>query len=396
MMPPPRNPIDAVTHPDPYPYYANLVANRPIYRDETAGFWVASSAATVTAILTSDLGRVRPPMEPVPTMLLDSPAADVFRHLVRMNDGQKHDSMKGAVSRALRTVGADQIVEQSNIWARLLADEMKPEAHPGCLTDFTFHLPAYVVASLLGIPQEKLRQTALWMSDFVGCLAPTSSPEQLEQGKRAASHLLDMLHSMLGTQTTRLTSHLLNVLVYEAGLAECTDKDVVVANGIGFLSQTYEATAGLIGNTLLTLARQQDVYALVLANPDLLRPVIQEVLRYDPSVQNTRRYLAGSGTVAGEQMQEGDVVLVVLAAANRDPAANADPTRFDMFRQSRRLFTFGTGVHECPGEDVAAIIARAGVEQLLLSGVNVLHLTEKVKYRSSGNVRVPLFEGAEL
>ena len=99
MTPPPQNPIVAVTHPDPYPYYADLVASRPIYRDETAGLWIASSAAVVTAVLTSDLCRVRPPTEQVPSTLLGSSAADVFRHLVRMNDGQKHAPMKRAVDR---------------------------------------------------------------------------------------------------------------------------------------------------------------------------------------------------------------------------------------------------------------------------------------------------------
>src|SRR5712692_8300220 len=96
----PQNPIVAVTSSDPYPYpyYADLVASSPIYRDETAGIWVASSAAAVTDVLTNDLCRVRPPTEPVPRVLLSSSAADIFRHLVRMNDGQRHDPLKRAVS----------------------------------------------------------------------------------------------------------------------------------------------------------------------------------------------------------------------------------------------------------------------------------------------------------
>ena len=60
-LPPPRDPVAAVTHPDPYPYYAELVAQRPLYRDESLGLWVASSAQAVTAVLTSDICRVRPP-----------------------------------------------------------------------------------------------------------------------------------------------------------------------------------------------------------------------------------------------------------------------------------------------------------------------------------------------
>lgn len=396
MTLPPQNPIVAVTHPDPYPYYADLVARKPIYRDEAAGLWIASSAAAVTAVLTSDLCRVRPPTEPVPSALLGSSAADVFRHLVRMNDGQKHGSMKRAVSATLQTINIDQIAEQSRKWARFLADEIKPGVHPGRLTDFAFQLPVYVVASLLGIPSEQLQQMSVWMSDFVRCLAPASSPEQTEQGKEAASHLLDLLHTVLDERKVEHTNGLMDVLMSNASLAGCPDRDAVIANGIGLLSQTYEATAVLIGNTLLALARHRDVHEQVMADPDLLPLVIQEVLRYDPPIQNTRRYLSGNGAVAGEMMKHGDVVLVVLAAANRDPVANSEPERFDIFREARRLFTFGIGVHSCPGEVIAAIIARAGVEQLILSRVNLPHLSATVRYRPSVNARIPLFAGEEL
>lgn len=285
MLQPPRNPVEAVIHPDPYPYYAGLVTSRPIYWDETVGCWIASGAATVAAVLTNELCRVRPPGEQVPTALLGSPAADIFRYLVRMNDGQIHSRIKGAVSSTLQAIDADQIAEESNTWSRLLADEMEPEADPDHLADFAFHLPVYVVASLLGIPREQLRQTALWMSDFVRCLAPQSLPEQIEQGKEAAGHLLELLRSVSSMQAAEPAPNGIRSLLREVGQAGYTDGDVAVANGIGLLAQTYEATAGLIGNTLLALARHPDIYEQVQAHPDRLYLVIQEVLRYDPPIQ---------------------------------------------------------------------------------------------------------------
>lgn len=395
MIPPPEHPIAAVTHPDPYPYYADLVASKPLYRDATVGMWIASSAGAVTAVLTSELCRVRPLAEQVPKTLLGSPAADIFGHLVRMNDGQKHDLMKVAVSGALRTIDADQVAAESDTAARLLADELEPQTHPSRLTEFTFQLPVYVVAALLGISQEQLPQTALWTSEFVRCLAPTSTPEQIAQGKRAAGNLWDLFHATLSAPENGRAPGLLSILAREAKQAGCDNTEDVIANGIGFLSQTYEATAGLIGNVLLALARHQDVYTHVLAEPDNLRLVIQEVLRYDPPVQNTRRYLSASGVVAGEEMREGDSVVVVLAAASRDPEANPHPERFDIFRESRRIFTFGASIHMCPGEDLASMIARAGVARLLLIGANLPELTRTISYRPSGNVRVPIFEGGE-
>src|SRR5260370_11177793 len=102
----PADPIAAVTHPDPYPYYRALVARAPLYRDETLSLWVAASAHAVTAALTSPLGRVRAAAEPVPAALVASPAADVFARLARMTDGPGHATMKRAVSPTLASVAA--------------------------------------------------------------------------------------------------------------------------------------------------------------------------------------------------------------------------------------------------------------------------------------------------
>ena len=94
----PADPIAAVTHRDPYPYYADLVAARPIHRDDSLGLWVVCSAAAVTAVLDSPACLVRPPAEPVPRVLLGSPGGSIFGRLVRMNEGASHSTMKPAVS----------------------------------------------------------------------------------------------------------------------------------------------------------------------------------------------------------------------------------------------------------------------------------------------------------
>jgi cytochrome P450 len=379
----PQDPIAAVTHPDPYAYYASLVARKPLYYDEDLRLWVASSAAAVTAALTTDICRVRPVNEPVPKSLLGSPAAEIFRHLVRMIDGERHCPFKQAVSAALASIDAAQAAQQSVKWARYLLEELGAER----LSRFAFHLPVYVVGSLLGVPAELLNQTALWTDDFARCVAPASSHDQIERGKMAASCLLEMFRDLPGRE-----ERLLGAIAREAKRAGREETDAIVANGIGFLSQSYEATAGLIGNTLLALASQPEIRDQIAADPDLLPSAIQEVLRYDSPVQNTRRFLVEDGIVAGVEMKAGDAILVILAAANRDPSANPNPERFDVFRKDRRVFTFGVGAHACPGEALTTTIAKAGVERLIASGVDLGRLAETMAYRASANTRIPIFE----
>jgi cytochrome P450 len=379
----PQDPITAVTHPDPYAYYADLVAHRPLYYDDELRLWVASSAVAVATVLTNHLCKVRPANEPVPKSLLESPAAEIFRHLVRMNDGERHCPFKQAVSAALASIDAARAAQESDKWARVLLEDGGSKR----LSRFTFHLSVYVVGSLLGVPEGRLRQIALWMNDFARCVAPSSSPEQIERGKAAAGQLLETFRALLSRE-----DGLLSALAREAKRVGRDETDAIVANGIGFLSQAYEATAGLIGNTLLALASRPEIRDRVEADPGLLQPVIQEVLRYDSPVQNTRRFLAEEGIVAGEEMKAGDAILVILAAANRDPSANPDPDRFDIFREERRIFTFGVGAHACPGEALATMIAKAGVERLIASGVALGRLAETITYRASANARIPIFE----
>jgi cytochrome P450 len=366
------DPIAAVTDPDPYPYYAELVARRPIHRDEALGLWVAAGAEAVTAVLTSERCRVRPPAEPVPRALAGSPAGDIFGQLVRMNDGEVHTRLRPGVAARVASIDPARAAEQAATWAQHLAGDLDPATHVERLPDFAFRLPVYTVASLLGLAPTALAEIALWVGDFVGCLAPGATPEQLERGQRAAAHLGETVRSRLGRERV----------------------DAVVANTVGYLSQASEATAGLIGNTLVALARQREARERLRADRGLLPAVVREVVRHDPPVQNTRRFLASDGVVAGQTMKAGDAVLVVLAAANRDPSANPRPEHFDPLRRERRAFTFGVGAHACPGEALATTIAQAGVARLLAGGIEPERLAARVTYRPSVNTRIPLFAPA--
>lgn len=100
----PTNPVEAVRHPDPYPYYARLTAERPFGWDERLQAWVAADAASVTAALSAAELRVRPPGEPVPTGLLGTAAGAVFGDLVRMTDGPDQQRLQagGAWTRSAR------------------------------------------------------------------------------------------------------------------------------------------------------------------------------------------------------------------------------------------------------------------------------------------------------
>ncbi|HTE41963.1 MAG TPA: cytochrome P450 [Steroidobacteraceae bacterium] len=385
----PKNVIAAPTAANPYPYYAQLIERTPFYRDASLGFWVASSAAAVSAVLASDICRVRPVSEPVPVALIGSPAAEIFRQLIRMNDGAGHCPFNRAVAATLGSIDATRIAERSAYWAALLVRTLAPNSEPAQLNRYTFELSTHVMGDLLGLPHQALSQISDWIGDFVRCVF-SGTAEQVEQGKLAAGQLLDLFKEVLISEHESGSNGLLFALQREGLRVGRADTGIVLANAIGFLSQAFEATAGLIGNSLVALSRNRAVRNEVTADRTLLPGLVAEVLRHDPPSHNTRRFVAANGFVFDQAVNSGDTILVVLAAANRDPAANTEPDLFDLKRINRKVFTFGSGIHACPGDTFGMTIAMAGIAALLDSGLQIEHL-RSFSYRASANTRIPIF-----
>jgi cytochrome P450 len=385
----PESLLTAAAHPDPYPYYAALLAYRPVYHEHRLGLWVALGAKEVAEILESEAVRARPPAEPVPAAIKDAPAGEIFKDLVRMNDGHRHAQAKAAVGASLRAFDPAQTAAIARRDATTLARTLAVQHRQG-LDLFNFALPVRVVAQLIGLPEDMAGQCAALVGDFVRCLSPLSTPDEIARSNRAAASLLQVLrdewrrsgHGGLAAQAERLR---------DLGL---DTRDAVLANLVGFMSQTYEATAGLIGNTLLALASQPQLRRRAAGDDALLQRVIEEVARHDPSVHNTRRFVAEDCVIAEQALKQGDQILVVLAAANRDPAHCERPHVFDPDRANRSNFTFGAGRHACAGQAIATAIAAAGIQALMAHGLDIPALAGPVEYRRSVNSRIPLFGGA--
>jgi cytochrome P450 len=377
---PPADAIAAVTHPNPYPWYATLRSGAPLVFDERLRLWVASRAEVVRELLDCPALRVRPAAEPVPRAIAGTPAGEVFGHLVRMNDGQPHAGRRPPLVRAL--AGLDLQAAH----AAALKVALGLPAAP--LSEACFASPVCAVAQLLGFADEELPRVADWMRDFVACLSALSTGAELRSASEAAAALMTHFEQLVAARPAASASLLAAV---QAELPADASR-ATLANLVGLLSQTCEATAGLLGNSLVALAREPGLRRRIGERTDLLPALVQEVARHDPSVHNTRRFVTGPTTVAGATLAAGDAVLVVLGAANRDPSLNPAPATFEPMRAERRMLGFGHGGHACPGETLACTLAAAGVQALLAGGLDTDALLERGwHYRPSVNARIPVF-----
>jgi len=267
--------------------------------------------------------------------------------MVRFTDGAGHAALKDALLAAFASLDWEGVRTISDACARTLARGARSGEW---LSDLAFHMPVYVTARLLGLPVDEVTfdATTAFVREFK--LSPSLQPSLANAGDNAP---------------------LLASLSREAR-ARGIDEAAVVKNAVGLLFQSYDATAALIGNALRACATQR-VTAVDAA-------FVTEVARHDSPVANTRRY------------GEDRTILVVLAAANRDPEVNAEPERFDPSRAAPRSYTFGTGSHACPAAQMAVTIATAAVTELLRAGLDPRELV-LTGYRGSPNIRNPILAG---
>lgn len=221
------------------PYAAALAAEPqmhyralpPLSWDSAWQCWVAATPQWMReALLNADLG-VRPADEPVPTALLDTPMAPLFAALARMRDGEDHRTLKAALQRALASCDDTLIQKTAAQCAARLAPKA-PEAT--AITRFNYGLPLCTLGALLGVPEAQWQHLIDDSLDFVRCIAPGGTPQQLTRGITAAQRLCARLATGNGV--------LRQALVREIG-----DARLVSANAPGLLFQACEATAGWIG-----------------------------------------------------------------------------------------------------------------------------------------------------
>lgn len=376
-------PLEAATHDDPYGYYSHLRQQKELFFDADLGLWIASGATAVEAILGNPDCRVRPLHEPIPPAIAQGAAGLVFGRLMRKNEGARHRCPRMAFEPALASIEMEGVAD---IVSRLVATLDKSLE---TTDELMFTLPVCVIASLIGLPSSRMQDVAKLTRDFVACLSPLSDETQLDKAHSGAIQLGQVFSALLNDPES--DSALLTRIRSESKAAEWEDPEALIANLIGLMSQTCEATAGLIGNTLVALHRNPDLIEDGQPTPMLVAELVAEVARYDSPVQNTRRFVAKRCTIGDSVLEAGDTVLVLLASANRDPCLNPDPDSFLLKRSKRRTFSFGSGRHECPGQQLALAIASEAILLWLQRQSFPSARSYRWRYLPSLNGRIPKF-----
>ncbi|HEX8807279.1 MAG TPA: hypothetical protein VF741_10025, partial [Candidatus Aquilonibacter sp.] len=317
-----------------------LAVEHPFFYDDEMRCWVACSVKAVDAVLGNDGFHVRPQAEPVPSIMQRTPLGELFSRMVRMTDGAAH---------APRRRDAEALVSAMNVGA--IASAI-PDLDGDPLGKLMFTFPSRAIATLLGIAAPHVPG----IEEFAYALARAISPGATAEDVPRASSAVAALDKIFADRFPDVQERL---------------------GAIGLLFQTYDGTAGLIGNTLYQLAvAQPEITRRIVADAKTLTGFIAEVARLDPPVHNTRRFAAQDIGVEDAIVRNGESVLVVLAAANYDTEA------------AGRTFTFGEGTHACIAARLAVTIASVAVHALVETRLDLATINRNGFYPAP-NVRVP-------
>jgi cytochrome P450 len=346
-------------HEDPYPTYRRLRDEAPLYRNERLGFWALSRHEDVlagfknTAHLSNADGVSL-------DRAVEGAAADRASFLAM--DPPRHDELRGLVARGFTPKRVADLEPHIRDIATAHIDRFIERGACDFIREFAGPLPMDVVSELLGVPAEDrdrlraLAETLLHREDGVAGIPPAAA----DAARSITAYFRDLVVPRRRQPGSDLASAL---LAAELDGARLSERDVIAFLFLMIIAGN-ETTTKLLGNALYWLWRNPAARAAMRADPALVAGWVEETLRYDSSTQMLARTVRGGVTFHGRTLSDGDRVLLLVGAANRDERAFPDPDRFDVRRDASAHLAFGRGTHFCMGAALARLEARVALEEV--------------------------------
>jgi cytochrome P450 len=357
------NPYAYEIHEDPYPTYARLREEAPLYHNEDMGFWALSRHADVIEGF-RDLDRLSNSHGVSLDPAASGPHAHKTMSFLAM-DPPMHGRMRGLVSRGFTPRRVAELEPRIREIARQYIAELRDAEQFDFIGDFAGRLPMDVISELMGVPvadrQELRRLSDLLVHREEG--VNDVPPEGMAAALELVVYYADMLAQRKAKPTDDLTSAL---LAAEIDGDRLTDDEIT---GFLFLMVVAgnETTTKLLGNAWYWAWRNPEQQAKPFADPSRIPMWVEETLRYDTSSQMLARIATTDIELYGRVIPAGDRVVLLAGSANRDPRVFADPDRYDLDRAEPlpQLASFGFGRHFCLGASLARLEARVALEELV-------------------------------
>jgi cytochrome P450 len=360
----------AATQADPYPFYHRLRQVAPVHRSEVDGaVYLTRYDDCRQALVDPHCGR-RPGRPARRVGMADSQVRLLARrrrqqHSMLMQNPPEHTRLRGFVSGAFT---AQRIAALEGRIRQLVGEHVDRMAEAGevdIMGALAFPVPVIVIGELLGIPREE----ALWFRPLVEVIRraeqPHAADDAVADAERADQAIDDYFAQLVARRRDRPGNDLLSALVAIRDAGGSLSEEELTGTVMQLFVAGFVTTTNLIGNGLLALLRHPAEFARLRADPELVPPAVEELLRYDSPVQVNDRVVLEPSEVAGATLEPGDNLTIIMGAANRDPDRFPDPDRLDVTRGDTQALSFGWGIHHCLGAGLARLEGKIVFSQIV-------------------------------
>ena len=355
--------LDPASRADPYPLYAKFRERGPVQLpgvnltvfstsrdcDEVLRHPSSSSSRWNSTIAQRQLASGAWPRPPWPPgfLFLDPP---------------DHTRLRKLVSKAFAPKVVNALQPDITAMVEQLLDQIAEHGHFDVITDLAYPLPVAVICRLLGVPlddEPMFSQASALLAQALDPFATiTGGPsDKFEERMQAGRWLRGYFHELIERRRSDLGDDLLSGLIAVEESGDQLTEEEIVSTCTLLLIAGHETTVNLIANAILAMLRHPEQWTALGADAGRAPAVIEETLRYDPPVQLAGRNALEDTVIGDTTVIKGDTMMVLLAAAQRDPAEYDRPDTFDPDRGTLRHLGFGRGTHYCLGAPLARLEA---------------------------------------
>ena len=356
---------------NPYPLYRALSEFGPIapLTENPSGVTPFAAVATGYDVVDTVLRDVTFYKKGIPNWQ-EHTLLSTFETSMMFTNPPTHSRMRNLFSRTFtprRLSSIDPTIERlvDDLLDGMAAKEAAGE-QVDFVEDFASPLPALVMAAFVGIPPEQLdwyRARVRPIDAFLDLNGKTA--DALAEADRAAGELRGFYAELIASKRAEPRDDLLSALIkaLDGGQHQLTD-DELISNMIVLFNASFLTTIYMLGSGLPLLLSRPDVVAALPGNPDLALDCVHEILRCESPVQFLTRAAPADTELAGVRVPKDGVVLLLVGAANRDPARFTDPDGFDPYREKLTSLSFGAGPHYCIGAAVSRAEGRIALPRI--------------------------------
>lgn len=361
------NPPDGFAE-DPFPYYDVLLRDAPVLPQPDGSLLVSRHAELDriyrdTTLFSSDKKKVFAPKYGAGSPLFEHHTTSLV-----FSDPPLHTRVRKIMTSALTPRAIAKMEPGLIETVDHLLEAMAGKEQADLIGDFASSIPIQIIGNLLDVPMAERGPLRDWSLAILGALEPVLSAEQLAAGHRAVEEFKDYLSGLIARRRAcpgDIETDVLTRLIRGEGAEGTLSEIELIQNCIFILNAGHETTTNLIGNGLALLHDFPEQKQRLLEAPELIKPAIEEMLRFRSPNQLGNRETTAEVEIGGHRVAAGTNLHLVIGAANRDPEVFEKPAVFDISRSPNRHLAFAGGPHVCVGLTLARLEGKIAIERFL-------------------------------